>query len=138
MTTIHGIEDAKAGYIYIMHVSSGSLKVGYSYDPQVRVKQLRNAACPDIAVLKTFKTIHMGKVERDIHKALKGSGLHQSGELYDYSLDKVTEVCEAVVTKYDGVCASYALVGVYNECYPWKQTDKTKNHGWNPARAGYV
>jgi len=59
----------KTAYIYLaQQVGSNLYKIGSSYDPDSRIKQLQTANGEKIQLIETFETSYKFKLEKSLHR----------------------------------------------------------------------
>ena len=83
----------KPGYVYLMRDSIGRHKIGFSINPDQRIKSVRiEVGDPAVELVHVIKTDDMIKLEKLLHMA--NHGCHVEGEWFRLDEPTVDEFCQ--------------------------------------------
>ena len=81
--------------IYILENFENFYKIGYSKDPEKRVKQLNTGNSTSLKLIKKFKTKYDSKIESYLKKYFKTRNVR--GEWFDLSNDDIKKALSAIL-----------------------------------------
>jgi|SRR5688572_16922262 len=67
------------GYLYVLE-SSNLYKIGYSFDPDTRLRRLQTGSATPLTVVHLIRTPHFRELEKKLHRRFAAKRIH--GEWY--------------------------------------------------------
>lgn len=77
----------RAGYVYLAHADTGHYKIGYSVDPQNRIKHFDTQMPVKVEIVHTIQTDDMRRLEKKLHERFESQRV--TGEWFDLGEDDV-------------------------------------------------
>lgn len=77
----------KGGYVYLAHADTGHYKIGYSVDPQNRIKHFDTQMPVKVEIVHTIQTDDMRRLEEELHGRFESQRV--TGEWFDLGEDDV-------------------------------------------------
>lgn len=128
---------AKPAYIYVASVSGRDdiCKIGYSKNPESRVKDIRNEyglSCA-VSVYSKFMRSEAWKTEQTIHKILAKHRLY--GEMFSIKPSRASMIVEAVGDRFFHVPENdFCQICLSDYHFSTQLTEKQASEAWNHAK----
>lgn len=87
--------------VYVIELADGIVKIGYSKNPQERIKALLVGHERPAALICCFWMVDMDapRIERAIHKKLRATKIHARGEMYYLDAEMAIAMIKAAIGK---------------------------------------